>query len=164
MSPITIRPAAAADYPAWRPLWDGYCAHFNTTLPLEVTEATFARALDRNMPLYCFLAEQDGKAVGMMVIVLHLGTWTPDPVCYLEDLYVSEDARRRGVARAMLEFLIAAAHEQKWGRLYWQARQESVEARALYDHVARNTGWLRYEVDLKPGGGLENGEGVSAST
>lgn len=145
---ITVRPVTAADYPAWRTLWDGYVAFYQASVPDEVTDATFARCLDRDAPLYCFVAELDGAVVGFATIVLHLGTWSMTPVCYLEDLFVGEAARGRRVARALLDFLAETGRAQGWRRLYWQTKPDNAPAHALYEKVGVRTDWVRYDVDL----------------
>lgn len=148
---VTVRPASADDYAAWRPLWDGYVAFYGATVPEDVTETTFARCLDRNIPVYCFVAEADGVVVGFATVVLHLGTWSLAPVAYLEDLFVSDSVRGQGVGRALLEFLVSACRDQGWRRLYWQTKPDNAAAQALYDKVGTRTDWVRYDVDLDRG-------------
>ena len=54
MEPLTIRPIAQADYPQWRPLWDGYNAFYGrsgpTALAEEVTQTTWSRFFDAAEP------------------------------------------------------------------------------------------------------------------
>ncbi|MFA7429607.1 MAG: GNAT family N-acetyltransferase [Rhodospirillaceae bacterium] len=145
---VTVRPVAATDYAAWRPLWDGYCAFYKTEVPGEVTETTFARCLDRDAPLYGFVAEVDGAVAGFALVVLHLGTWSKAPVCYLEDLFVSESARGRGAARALLTYLVEAGRSQGWKRLYWQTKPDNAPAHALYEKIGIRTDWVRYDVEM----------------
>lgn len=49
------------------------------------------------------IAEMDGKRVGLAILsfakALHMGGW----VCELQDLYVDKNARRGGVAKALLK-------------------------------------------------------------
>jgi hypothetical protein len=44
---ILVRPVIQADYPAWKPLWDGYNAFYgrigDTALPDEITATTWQR-------------------------------------------------------------------------------------------------------------------------
>lgn len=145
---VVVRPVTAADYAAWRPLWDGYVAFYGATVPDEVTDATFARCLDRDAPMYCFVAEADGAVVGFATIVLHLGTWSLAPLCYLEDLFVGEAARGKGAARALLDYLAETGRAQGWRRLYWQTKPDNAAARALYEKVGTQMDWIRYDCDF----------------
>lgn len=148
---VTVRPVSAADYAAWKPLWDGYVAFYGATVADDVTETTFARCLDREAPMYGFVAEVDGAVVGFAIVVLHLGTWSTAPVCYLEDLFVAESARGRGAARALMDFLVEAGRSQGWHRLYWQTKPGNAAAHALYEKIGIQTDWVRYDVDMGSG-------------
>lgn len=148
---VTVRPVSAADYAAWRPLWDGYVAFYGAAVADDVTETTFARCLDREAPMYGFVAEVDGAVAGFTIVVLHLGTWSTAPVCYLEDLFVAESARGRGAARALLEFLVEAGRSQGWQRLYWQTKPGNAAAHALYEKIGMRTDWVRYDVEMGSG-------------
>jgi hypothetical protein len=68
-SSIVVRAVTNADYPAWRPLWDGYNAFYGrmdeTALPDEITQTTWQRFLDPNGPVFALVAEQDGQIVGL---------------------------------------------------------------------------------------------------
>ena len=101
---LTVRPLRAEDYPQWRPLWDGYTHFYECYLDESVTAATWDRALADSSPLFCRVVEKDGNVIGFAMCVLHEGTWSTAPVCYLEDLFV--DARR------VVKTLLGNPHEQ----------------------------------------------------
>lgn len=145
---IATRDLAPADETLWRALWQGYLAFYDETLPEAVTAATWARILDPEAPLVGRLALAEGQAVGFSVSVLHAGTWTLAPVCYLEDLFVSGDARGRGVGRALIEDLVALARSRGWSRLYWHTREGNAPARRLYDRFAPADDFRRYRLFL----------------
>ncbi|MDE3209863.1 MAG: GNAT family N-acetyltransferase, partial [Pseudomonadota bacterium] len=64
-----IRPVAAADLAAWRPLWDGYNAfygrHGDTALAEEVSRTTWSRFLDPVEPVHALVAEHEGRLLGL---------------------------------------------------------------------------------------------------
>jgi len=147
---LTIRDAAAADATAWRGLWDAYCAFYRTTVPDDVTATTWRRILDPQSPIFCRLAERDGQAVAFAVALLHPGTWTAAPICYLEDLFVDPAARGGGIGRALIEDLLRLARERGWSRLYWHTESVNSAARRLYDSFAPADGFVRYRLFLPP--------------
>jgi GNAT superfamily N-acetyltransferase len=65
-------------------------------------------------------------------------------VCYLEDLFVLESARGRGVGKALIEWLRNAMFAEGWARLYWVTREDNAPARALYDQFTAADGFVRY--------------------
>lgn len=145
---MTVRPATAADEAAWRRLWAGYCSFYETSVPEAVTATTWARILDPDQPVICRVAEVDGTVVGFAVCVLHLGTWSPKTVCYLEDLFVDPTVRGQGLGRALIEALAAEGRAAGWSRLYWQTRADNAAAQALYDRITPMTDWRRYDLVL----------------
>lgn len=71
-----------------------------------------------------------------------------ESVCYLQDLYVDETVRGRGIARALIERVAAAARAHGAARLYWLTHHDNARARALYERVAQHHGFIRYDMPL----------------
>jgi GNAT superfamily N-acetyltransferase len=146
---VSIRPVEARDEAAWRALWDGYCTFYQATIPPDVTDATWARLLDPDAPVFGLVAcDAEDRPVGLANCVLHLNTWTKRPVCYLEDLFVAPAARRTGAGRAFIAALTEQGRREGWHRLYWMTKADNREARALYDKVGQLTDWVRYDAPL----------------
>lgn len=145
--PVSVRAARETDKAAWLPLWKGYCDFYETEVPEAVTERTWKRLLTAP-DMGCLVAEQAGAVVGFATYVTHPGTWSIEPVGYLEDLFVAPQSRRHGVARALIEALAALGREKGWRRIYWQTKAGNVAARAFYEKLAKRTDWVRYDLDL----------------
>ena len=65
------------------------------------------------------IAEDGGEAAGFALFFHNYSTFLAKPGIYLEDLYVRESARGRGVGKALLARLAALAVERECGRLEW---------------------------------------------
>ena len=139
-----IRDPAAADEMAWRALWSGYNAFYETSIPEAVTTRTWQRILDPASAIFGRLAVADGKVVGFTVSVLHEGTWSTAPICYLEDLFVAPEYRGRGFGRALMQDLVDRAKAKSWSRLYWHTRADN-PARRLYDEFTNADDFIRYK-------------------
>jgi len=142
---MIVRDATPADEADWRRLWAGYLAFYEEDLPDSVTAATWARILDPASQISARMAESQGAVVGFAIYVLHEGTWSPAPVCYLEDLFVAPQARGRGVGRALIQDLVDTGRRAGWARLYWMTREDN-PARRLYDRFAKADGFVRYRL------------------
>jgi GNAT superfamily N-acetyltransferase len=153
---VMIRPVAASDETAWREMWAGYCAADGTDVPEQVTAATWTRFFDPRTALKCLIAEIDGRSVGFATYVLHPFTWGTNPQCYLEDLFVHEDARGRGVGHTLIAHLVEAAKTEGWDRVYWHTRANNVRARRLYDRFVPADDFVRYKIDTKGRDGGKN--------
>lgn len=100
---------------------------------VEATEDSLARALFGPDPrVHAFVAEMDGRVVGMAVWFLSYSTWTGRHSLYLEDLFVEPDARRHGVGRALIRRLAQRALELGCARMDWSVLDWNEPAMAFY--------------------------------
>jgi GNAT superfamily N-acetyltransferase len=65
------------------------------------------------------LAEWEGEVVGFALWFRNFSTFVGRPGLYLEDLYVRESHRGRGIGKALLLHLAAIARERGYGRMEW---------------------------------------------
>ncbi|MBL8566397.1 MAG: GNAT family N-acetyltransferase [Hyphomicrobiaceae bacterium] len=145
---VLVRALAADDEPWWRELWTAYNHFYDTDVPEFVTARTLKRLLDPGSALVGRVALLNGEVVGFSASVIHEATWDIRPVCYLEDLFVSEVARGFGVGRALIDDLLDLARQSNWGRLYWHTRSDNWTARRLYDHYVPADDFVRYRLIL----------------
>ena len=148
MSELIVRTATRADYDQWLPLWDGYNAFYGragaTALAPEIIAATWERFFDPYEPIFALVAEQDGVLLGLVHYVLHRSTTALLPSLYLQDLFTAADARGKGVGRALIEAIYAAAKTQGVPRVYWLTHETNETAMMLYDQVAEKSGFIVY--------------------
>jgi GNAT superfamily N-acetyltransferase len=145
---IVVRAVKNADYPAWRPLWDGYNAFYGrkdeTVLPDEITQTTWRRFLDPNEPVFALVAERDGQIVGLAHYLFHRSTIFIQPTCYLQDLFTVPTERGRGIGRSLIEAVYERAKAAGAKRVYWHTHESNAAGRTLYDKVAQNLGFIVY--------------------
>ncbi|WP_071796327.1 GNAT family N-acetyltransferase [Natronohydrobacter thiooxidans] len=142
---VTISPLTPEDKPQWAQLWYAYLDFYQTTLPLDVYSATFDALLsDAPYSPSGLLARLDGRPVGLVHYLFHAHCWKPAGVCYLQDLYVSEQARAQGVGRALIKAVYAAADARGVPDVYWMTQDFNATARKLYDQIGRETPFIKY--------------------
>ena len=145
---MIIRDPRPDDEAAWRRLWAGYTAFYQTDVPEAVTRHTWNRILDPASPMFARLAESEGQVIGFTVNVLHEGTWNIRPVCYLEDLFVDASQRGHGVGQRLIQDLLDLAHAKRWAQLYWNT-QTGNPARKLYDRFIKADDFVRYRISVE---------------
>lgn len=148
MTAITIRPLAASDRAQWEPLWQGYLTFYKASLTPEISDETFARLTGGSQPMGAFVAERDGKLVGIVHWVVHRSTWNIRDICYLQDLFTAPEARGTGAGRALIEAVKQMAQAKDCFRVYWQTHESNLQAQALYDKVADKSGFIVYRQPL----------------
>jgi GNAT superfamily N-acetyltransferase len=142
-----IRDPVAVDERAWRHLWAGYIGFYEAKIPDAVTTRTWQRILDPNSNIFCRLAVTDNLTAGFSISVLHEGTWTVTPICYLEDLFVELKFRGKGIGRLLIQDLVDRARASGWSRIYWHTRASN-PARRLYDKFVQADDFVRYRMLL----------------
>ena len=145
---ISIRDLHHGDRSSWEPLWAGYLEFYRTELPPETTDATWQRLVDDDAPLHALAAVDGDDLLGFAHYLLHPTTWTTQPSCYLEDLFVASSTRGTGVGRLLIEALVARGRERNWSGIHWLTAADNATAMLLYDRIATKTTWVRYEIDL----------------
>lgn len=149
---LTVRPVVPQDFEAWLPLWDGYNRfygrHGKTALSSEITRATWLRFFDGYEPMHAFVAERDGRLLGLVHYLFHRSTTMLGPVCYLQDLFTLESERGKGVGRALILAVYDAAKAGGSTRVYWHTHETNHTAMRLYDSVAEKPGFVMYRKDL----------------
>jgi len=145
---LTIRPVAPGDYAQWLPLWDGYNVFYGrsgpTALDPEITRTTWERFFNAGEPMHALVAEEGGTLLGLAHYLYHRSTTSIGLNCYLQDLFTRSEARGRGVGRALIEAVYAAARAAGSPRVYWQTHETNATAMRLYDQVAEKSGFLVY--------------------
>jgi len=143
-----IRPVQRGDFPAWKPLWDGYNAFYGrkgeTALPAEITQTTWSRFFDAYEPVHALVAESSGQLVGLAHFLYHRSTIQIGPSCYLQDLFTIEAVRGKGIGRALIEAVYKRAVDADCQRVYWQTHETNAAAMQLYDKVAEKSGFIVY--------------------
>lgn len=145
---LLIRDPKPADEAAWRRLWSGYVAFYEAEVSEAVTAATWQRLLTPGSNMFGRIAEWQDTVAGFTVSVLHPGSWTLTPNCYLEDLFVDPEARGHGLGRALIDDLVRLGRDKGWSRIYWHTRQSNEAARRLYDSFAEADDFVRYRLFL----------------
>lgn len=148
MDSVQIRPITLLDYEAWLPLWEGY-NHFygrsgSTALPLEVTQLTWARFLDKNEPMHALVAEQAGQLLGLAHYLFHRSTILSNRTCYLQDLFTVGSERGKGIGRRLINAVCEQAKAGGSTRLYWLTHETNQTAMQLYNSMAERSGFIVY--------------------
>lgn len=143
---IDLRAPRPEDRAVWGTLWEGYLDFYDTRLPDAVYDHAFAQLLSDDPNSFSgLLAWQDTIPVGLVHWVFHPHMWRPEGTCYLQDLFTAPAARGKGVARALIEAVYAAADARGTPRVYWLTQDFNTTARQLYDRIGVKTPFIRYD-------------------
>ena len=140
------------EFELWNELWQKYLKFYQTSLPDSVTKVTWERIMDPEQNIFSFGGywAEDGtkELVGFTNFLYHSSTWSEQGYCYLEDLYVEERFRGKGFGRLLIEAVWDDCLRKGVKRLYWKTQDKNKIARIMYDKVAKQSGFIEYEIEV----------------
>ena len=133
---LAIRRATISDLDLVAPLFDAYRRFY--AQPGDLLRARdFLHERLQHGESAILLAELDGRAAGFTQLYPMFSSVRTARVWILNDLFVGENARRHGVARALLDAAAQFARENGAAGLMLETTRDNAPARALY----RAAGW-----------------------
>ncbi len=129
-----IRPATPADVPAILRMIHDLAIYEKEPDAVKNTPEMLHGALFGDNPrVYANIAENDaGEVRGFALWFLNYSTWEGVHGIYLEDLYVTPEARGEGHGKALLRHLAATAVENGYARVEWSVLDWNEPSIAFY--------------------------------
>jgi len=141
---VLIRPVGEDEREAWNPLWAGYLTFYKTALARDVSDLTWSRFHDPDEPMFALGGYVDGNLAGFAHYPLSsfdLGS----PAILLSGRSVYRRGRARPRAWTCTDrSRYDRARAADASRVYWLTQSSNTQARALYDGVADNLGFIQY--------------------
>jgi len=109
-----------------------------------ITESIFSDKSHVN----ALICELDGKAIGIAIYFYNYSTWLAKPGLYLEDLYVSADARGKGAGKLLLQEMAKIALQKGCGRFEWSCLDWNKPSRDFYESIGAvsQDEWVGYRM------------------
>ncbi|MCR4470011.1 GNAT family N-acetyltransferase [Burkholderia sp. SCN-KJ] len=144
MQSVEVKSIDNNDFEIWHSLWKDYQRFYNVDIPESVTLTTWLRFMDPSEPMHAALAIAGEQALGLVHSIYHRSTWTTGDYCYLQDLFVADDARGRGVGHALIAHVYADARRHGASRVHWLTHESNHNAMRLYGGLADRPGFIHY--------------------
>lgn len=130
-----IRSLLKSDYASWLPLWHQYLA-YHGIWPEDAPAETWPRLMDASEPMHAIGAFTGTRLEGIAHFIYHRHTWSRADSCFLSDVFTLPDARRRGVARALVEEVFARAANAGADNVYGTTLAGNEGSHKLYKLIA----------------------------
>jgi GNAT superfamily N-acetyltransferase len=94
------------------------------------------------------VASMDDRDIGFAVYFYNYSTWLGRKGIYLEDIYVTPDARGKGAGKALLKHIAATAVAEKCGRFEWSVLDWNQPSIAFYEALGARpqSEWITYRL------------------
>ncbi len=118
--PISVRPVQIDDIPELLRLLRAKAAFDGVEHTLKANEENLARdLLSPDATTRAIVATKDGEIIGMATYFQTFSSFLMKPGLWLDDLYVEEHHRRRGVGTRLLTWLCREAASSGCARIDW---------------------------------------------
>ena len=97
------------------------------------------------------ISEYAGQPSGFAIFYYNFSTFIGKPGIYIEDLYVNEELRNKGIGKAMFVFLAELALKRDCAMLEWTVLKWNTPAIKFYEKMGATNKeeWFIYRLDKK---------------
>jgi GNAT superfamily N-acetyltransferase len=133
---LRIRAGRRADVPTILALIRGLAEYERLAHEVEATLARIrAHGFGRRRYFETLLCFDGRRPVGFALYFFTYSTFLGRPTLYLEDLFVTPDARGRGAGKALLSALARIAVRRGCGRMEWTVLDWNTPAIGFYERI-----------------------------
>lgn len=131
-----IRHAQKEDSQRVYDLLAAYASFDGSAAALHATHDTLSAELfGENPTLRALVAEYNDDIVGILLYYYSYSSWQAKKCLWVEDLYLIDDVRGKGIGRLFLEEAKEIAKEHDCARIDWHVRRSNTGAKAFYAHM-----------------------------
>ncbi len=132
---ISIRKGLKGDLPQVLGLIQELATYEKAPAEVAVTIEEMERDGFGENPIFkYYVAEVDGKIVGISLYYIKYSTWKGKCV-FLEDIIVTEPYRKYGIGKKLFDEIVKVAKEMKVRRMEWQVLEWNEPAIKFYEKV-----------------------------
>jgi GNAT superfamily N-acetyltransferase len=145
---VEIAPITAEEFEELLPLIAAYQRFYEVEeISDERNRAFFRRFLAPSEDGLLLGARSDGRLIGYACLYWHFSSTEACESVLMNDLYVDEAARGKGVGRALIEASAEVARERGVPFVEWSTAPDNHTAQRLYDSLgAERSEWFSYEL------------------
>ena len=146
---FTLRPTAPADIPTLHRLMRDFATYEKLQDRFRITEPALHDSLFApNPPLESILADADGAAIGFALWYFIFGTFSGRYGLFVEDIYVADAYRGRGIGLALFRHMARAAVRRNCAVMTWHVLDWNTPAIEFYRHIGSKPvrGWIAEEL------------------
>jgi len=98
-----------------------------------------------------FIAYIGGIPVGYMIVLMTYSSFRALPTLYIEDLFILEEFRRRGIGKVLFDHAKSLAQKRGCGRIEWTVLDWNEPATKFYEKHGGShmKDWRFYRLELK---------------
>ena len=144
---VVVRFVTEDDKDGWQRLWKSFQEFYEVSFPNELDDFNFKRFLDPTVKMWDAVAVNglSGEIIGMVNFFSHMSTWDFKDKIYINDLYVGENSKIKGVGRKLIQFVYEEADKLGTPSEYWCTDESNHRAQILYTKIGYKAPKIMYK-------------------
>ena len=143
---ITVRAIEQTDFSGWKALYKKYLAHYKTELTELQLATLWSWFFDNEKQMHGNVAIHEREIIGLVHFREFLRPIKAAAAIFMDDLYVENNYRGKGVARSLIKSVNDYALTTHMPLVRWVTAHDNHDAMRLYDKVATQTQWRIYDM------------------
>lgn len=147
---LQIEPITEGQFEALLPMIAAYQGFYEVSdIDEDRNRAFFRRFIAPSEEGLLIGAWKDAGLLGYACLYWHFSSTRAVETVLMNDLYVDERTRGRGIGRALIEASAEIARRRGAHHLEWSTAPDNVTAQHLYDSTgAERSEWIEYELEV----------------
>ncbi len=148
---LRIIRVGAAELKQVSPLFDRYRQFYQQPANPKLARKFLSDNIKKDQSVIFLATDQAGRALGFTQLYRGWCSVAAAPFWTLYDLYVTREARQRGVARALMDEALKLAKKTRASRIDLETAVDNYNAQALYEDLGyeRDTAFYKYSLEVK---------------
>lgn len=145
---LIIRAIESKDLSSWQALYKKYLAFYKTNLTDSQLAMLWSWFFDIEKQMHGNIAVHENTVIGLVHFREFLRPIKAATALFMDDLYVENDYRGKGIARSLIKSVNDYALTKQISLVRWVTAYDNHEATKLYDKLATQTQWKIYDMSV----------------
>ena len=147
---VSVCPLMDDDRGQWEALYHGYAGFYQVPMNDQILDTVWGWIHDDDNAFFGLIAkDENGKALGLMHCRQMASPLRGALVGFLDDLFVTPEARGQGVVEELYAALKQLGKQQGWPFIRWITAENNYRGRAVYDKLSDKTHWVTYQMQVE---------------
>lgn len=147
---VSVYPLMDDDRGQWEVLYQGYAEFYQVPMNDQILDIVWGWIHDDDNPFFGLIAkDENGNALGLMHCRQMASPLRGALVGFLDDLFVTPEARGQGVVEELYAALKQLGRQQGWPFIRWITAENNYRGRAVYDKLSDKTHWVTYQMQVE---------------
>ena len=146
---IKVNHLTESDKQDWQKLYRAYAEFYNMPMEQTTLDTVWSWIHNEDKEFYGLIAkDENNQALGLMHFRAMPSPLRGSDVGFLDDLFVTPEARGTEVIELLYKELNDFGSQQAWPLIRWITADNNYRARNVYDKISQKTTWVTYQLDI----------------